>query len=385
MTVTHLIWANLRRQRMRAALTIVGVAVAVAAFGFLRTALDAYRAGVDAASADRLVVRNRASLALPLPLGMRDKIAALPGVRGVAAADWFGGVYLDERNYFAQLAVDAAPFLQLFPEYLLSEEEKAAWLADPMGAVVGEKLARKYGWRAGDRVALRGTLFPGDWRFTIRGVYRARDASTIATQMFVHERTVRDSDDDTRGKTLVYFVGLSDAARSAEVAAAIDARFAGSDVETLSESERSFQLTFVSMAGGVMNVLELISGFVLLIVALVLASTIAASVRERTTALAVLKAIGFRSRVVAALVAAESALTGLCGGALGLLLSVGLVRLFRVTIDRELGTFFPIFRLAPSTMAQMVGAGLALGLLASLPPALRALKLSVAASLRRIG
>jgi putative ABC transport system permease protein len=384
MTLLHVIGANLRRAKMRVGLTILGVAVAVAAFGFLRTALDAYLAGVDAAAEDRLVVRNRASLALPLPWAMHDQIARLPGVRKVAAADWFGGVYIDERNYFAQLAVEGDAFFDLFPEFLLSADERTAFKEDRMGAIVGDKLARKYGWKAGDRVTLRGTLFPGDWTFTIRGVYRPRDASTIATQMLVHIETVR-SDEETRGKALVYFVGVSDAARSAEVARAIDARFAGGEVETLSESERSFQLTFVSMAGGVMRVLELISGFVLLVVGLVLASTIASSVRERTTELAVMKALGFRSGVVAALVAAESALTGALGGALGLGLSVLLVHIFRASIDRELGTFFPIFHLSPSTMAAMVAAGLLLGLLAALPPAWRALQLPVAAALRRIG
>jgi putative ABC transport system permease protein len=370
----------------RAALTVLGVAVATASFGFLETAVSAYYAGVSASARDRLVTRNAASLAVPLPIAWRERIARVPGVTHVAAADWFGGVYRDEKNYFINLAVDAEPFLALFPEYLLDDDQRRAFLADPAGCVVGDKLARKYGWRPGDRVTLRGTLFPGDWTFTIRGIYRPRDRSTIATQMFFHIRYVdENSAPELRGHALVYFVGVADAARSAETVEAIDATFRGDAVETLTESEKSFQLTFISMAGTVLGVLRAVSGVVLAILALILGSAIATSVRERTAEVAVMRALGFRGDVLALMVAVESAAMGLAGGGLGVAMAALLIRAFALFVDRNLGAFFPIFALDLSTVAAMLGAALGIAIAAALPPALRVARFPVAAALRRVG
>jgi len=378
MNLPTLTLRNAFSARARAILTILGVALASATFGFLRTAVEAYYAGVDSASRDRLVVRNAASLALRLPIADRAKIAAVEGVRHVAAADFFAGIYKEPKNYFANLAVDAEEFLAIYPEYLLSPAERAAWLADPTGCIVGDKLARMFGWQAGDRIVLRGTFFPGDWPMTIRGIYRPRDPTTLPTQLFFHHKYVSERETGL-------FAVSADGARSAEIAAAIDARLADGEQPSFTESERGFQLLFISMAGQVLAILRAVAAFMLLVLGLVLANAMASAVRERTAELAVMKAIGFRAGTLALLLACEGALLGALGGALGLGLCQALVRLFAAFMDANLGAFFPIFALRPSTAIELVGGAIAIGLFASLWPAWRAARLGVAAALRRVG
>src|SRR6478736_5581066 len=238
MTLVGLATRNALARRTRFLLTILGVAVTVATLGFLRTVIDAYYAGVDSAARERLVVRNAASLAVRLPIAYREKIAAVDGVTAVSPADWFGGIYIDEKNYFPQIAVDPEPFFTLFPEYLLSDEERQAWKADRAGAIVGYKLARRYGWQVGQVITLKGTLFPGEWPLTIRGIYKPRDPSTIATNLFLQWAYVDARSPPTQqGEALAYYVAVKDPAASAQVAAAIDERFRGGAAETLSESE----------------------------------------------------------------------------------------------------------------------------------------------------
>jgi putative ABC transport system permease protein len=383
-TTAGLLVRSAWRRPARVIGTLAGVAVAVAAFGFLRTAIRAYHAGVDAAAKERLVVRSRASLAQRLPIAHKEKIARVPGVTHVAAADWFGGVYIDKKNFFLSLAVDPDPFLKVFPEYLLSDEEKRAFLADRAGCIVGDKLARKYGWELGTRITLQGNMFPGDWTYTVRGIYRPRDPSTIATQLFFHWQLLDERVEPERhGEALAFFVGVDDPARAAEIAQAIDASFGESEIQTLSESERSFQLTFISMAGMVLDVLRAICALLLVVITLVMAGAIATSVRERTSELAVMRTLGFGRGRLAILIAAESALIAGCGGLVGVLFAEGLVRSFAAFMDKNMGSFFPIFVLEPATAYWMMGAALALGLTAALIPAWRAFRINVAQALRR--
>ncbi len=364
--------------------TLAGVAVAVAAFGFLRTAILAYHAGVDASARERLVVRSRASMGQRLPIAPRDKIAQVPGVTRLSAADRFSGTYIDKKNFFLSLAVDPEPFLALFPEYLLSDTERRDFLADRSGCIVGDKLARKYGWTLGTRITLQGNMFPGDWTFTVRGIYRPRDASTMATQFFFHWQLLDERvGPEQHGEALAFFAGVDDPNRAAEIAQAIDARFGESDIATLTESERAFQLTFISMAGMVLDVLRAICALLLVVITLVMAGAIATSVRERTSELAVMRTLGFGRARLAALIAAEGALIAGAGGLLGLAFAELLVRSFSSAMDKSIGYFFPIFVLERTTIFMMLGAALALGLLASLVPAWRTFRINVAQALRR--
>lgn len=385
MTWAGVVVRNALAARARVALTIVGVALAAATFGFLRTAIDAYYAGVDAAARDRLVVRHASSMGLRLPVAYGARIAAVDGVQRVAAVDFFGGIYKEPKYYFANLAVDDG-FLDVYPEYRVAPAERAAYAADPAGCVAGEKLARMFGWHVGDRIVLKGTYFAGDWPLTIRAIYHPRDAATMATQLFFHHRYLDDGvPAEQKDQAGAFVVTVTDSGCAAQIAAAIDARLAGGAAPTLSESERSFQLLFISMAGQLLTVLRAVSGFMLVLLGLALANAMATAVRERTGELAVMKALGFRGRRLAAMIAAEGALIGAAGGALGLGLCALWVRLFASFMDRNLGAFFPIFALRGATMLLLVGGALAIGAAAAGLPAWRASRIAVAHALRRVG
>src|SRR4029079_6323917 len=171
MLLSRLVAKNAFRHKLRTALTVVGIIVAIAAFGLLRTIVDAWYAGANASSSARLVTRSSVSLVFSLPLTYAQKIRQVPGVTSVAWANWFGGVYVSERNFFAQFAMSGASYLDMYPEFLLSDAERKAFLADRVGAIAGRKLAEKYGWKVGDQIPIRGTIYPGTWTFTLRGIY----------------------------------------------------------------------------------------------------------------------------------------------------------------------------------------------------------------------
>jgi len=184
--VPFLIVKNAFRHKLRTTLTIVGIVVAICAFGLLRTIVEAWYAGAEASSSARLVTRNAISLVFPLPLNYAQRIRQVPGVASVAWANWFGGVYITERNFFPQFAIDATSYLDMYPEYVLKPEERKAFLVDRQGAVAGRKLADQYGWKLGDQIPIRGTIFPGTWTFTLRGIYDGADAKVDETQFVFH-------------------------------------------------------------------------------------------------------------------------------------------------------------------------------------------------------
>lgn len=385
MTLAGVVVRNALAARARVALTIIGVAIAAATFGFLRTAIDAYYAGVDAASGDRLVVRHASSMGLRLPAAYGARVANVPSVARVAAVDFFGGVYKEPKYYFANLAVEDA-FFDIYREYVVSPVERAAYLADPSGCVAGEKIARMFGWQVGDRITLKGTYFAGDWPLTIRAIYHPRDRATMATQLFFHHRYLDDNvPDEERHRAGAFVVAVADGASAPALARAIDDTLGSGDAPTLTESERSFQLLFIGMAGQVLTVLRVVAGFMLVLLGLALANAMATAVRERTGELAVMKALGFRGRRLAAMIAAEGALIGLAGGALGLALCSVWVRGFAWFMDHNLGAFFPIFALRATTASTLVLGSVVIGAVASGLPAWRAARIAVAQALRRVG
>jgi putative ABC transport system permease protein len=377
---------NLGRNRTRTLLTVIGVMVAVLAFGFLRTVITAYYAGAAAASKDRLVVRNATSLVVPVPIAYRDQIARLPGVTRVATADWFGGVYKEKKNFFPNFAVDAEPYLELYPEFQLTPDEKAAFLRDRTGCVVGEKLAQKYGWKVGDQITLRGSIYTGDWTFTLRGIYHGRDRNTNVSQMFFQWKYLDERQPpEFHGLAGLYVVGIADPSRTPEIIRQIDGGYKGSPFETLTETEEAFQLGFLSMVTVILGALKIVSAFVLVVIALILGNTIAMSVRERTAEIAILKALGFSGERLALTIAAESALLGAVGGLCGIALAVPVIKRFGAVIENEVGAFFPVFQLESSTVLAMFALSIVVGLLAAIVPATRVGRVTVSSALRNLG
>lgn len=382
MFLLKLLLRNAFRHRLRTGLTILGLVVAITAFGLLRTLIGAWYAGVEASSSTRLVTRSAISLTFTLPLSYAPRIKAVDGVTTVSWANWFGGIYQSEKNFFPQFAVEPASYLQLYPEYVLKPEEKEAFLRDRQGAVVGRKLAAQYGWKIGDQIPLRGTIYPGTWTFTLRGIWTGAEAKTDENQMLVHYELVNESIKQRfpgRGdSTGAFIVGIDQPANAALISQHIDAEFRNSLAETLSETEAAFQLSFVSMSDAILAAIQAVSFIIIVIIMAVMANTMTMTARERLSEYATLKALGFPPRFVVALLFGESLLIAVIGGALGLLATFPAV----AGIAHALGSFLPAFHITPLTMGLQIGAALLVGTVAAAWPAWRMSHIDIVSGLR---
>lgn len=379
-----LVFLNAFRARLRAGLTVLGIVIAVVAFGLLQTVVNAWYATADAASPTRLVTRNAISLVFPLPQYYRERIRSLDGVRGVAVSNWFGGIYLDERNFFPQFAVQLADFMPMYPEFVFDPREYQDLLRDRSGVAVGRELARQYGFKVGDRLPLRGTIYPGNWEFTIRAIYDGRDEGTLTRQAYFHWELVTERL-KTRFPRLAerigaFIVDVDSADRTAEVSAAIDREFANSLAETLTETEKAFQLSFVAMLESILLIIRGVAYVVIVIILAVAANTMAMTARERLSEYATLKALGFGPPFIARLILAESLVVALIGGALGLLLTPLVARVVHGAVPQ-----FSRFEVLPETYAQQALAIVAVGVLAALVPMLRSARVRIVDGLRHIG
>ncbi|MBK9114553.1 MAG: ABC transporter permease [Betaproteobacteria bacterium] len=384
MFVPFLVLRNAFRHKLRTTLTMVGIVVAIVAFGLLRTIVDAWYAGSEASSSARLITRSSISLVFFLPLNYAQKIRQVDGVKSVSWMNWFGGIYITEANFFPQFAVDAPTFLGMYPEYRLDEAERKAFLLDRGGAVAGRKLADKYGWKVGDRIPLRGTIFPGTWTFTLRAIYDGADNKVDETQFFFHwdylNETVKARFPRRADLVGLYVVEIRDPAQAAEISQRIDATFRNSLAETLSETEKAFQLGFVAMTEAILIAIEAVSFVIILIIMAVMANTMAMTARERYSEYATLKAIGFSNGFVALLIFAESLGIALAGGAIGIALTFPIADWFA----GQMGTLFPVFFVSPDTVAMQVGAALVVGVVAALIPAWRAAHVRIVDGLRAV-
>jgi len=385
MFILKLILRNTFRHKLRTTLTVVGVAVAILAFALLRTLVGLWYLGVDSSSATRLVSRNAISLIFPLPISYAERIRQIPGVSEVAWGNWFGGIYIEEKNFFANFAVSPESYLRLYPEFILTPNEKADFLRDRKGAVVGRKLADKYGWKVGDLVTLRGTIFPGNWEFAVRAIYRGAHKNVDETQFFFHWDYLNETMKKTvprRADQIGFFMlGVSRPDIAPEVAAAIDATFHNSLAETLTETEKAFQLGFVAMTEAIMIAIRLVSYVVIVIIMVVAANTMAMTARERTSEYATLKTLGFGPWHIAGIIFGESVAIACVGGALGIALTFPAAQ----WIESALGQFFPSFTIAPATIAYDLLAALTVGVVAAAIPTWRGATVRVAEGFRRIG
>jgi putative ABC transport system permease protein len=384
MFVPLLVLRNAFRHKLRTLLTVVGIIVAITAFGLLRTIVDAWYAGANASSAARLVTRSSVSLVFLLPLNYAQKIRQVPGVESVAWANWFGGVYIDERNFFAQFAISPS-YLDLYPEFVLKDAERKAFLADRVGALAGRKLADKYGWKVGDQIPLRGTIYPGTWTFTLRGIYDGADEGTDTSTFFIHfdylNEAIKRQFPRRADQAGVFIEQLHDPEEAAAVSAAIDATFKNSLAETLTETEKAFQLGFVAMSEAILLAIQAVSYVVIVIIMAVMANTMAMTARERYGEYATFKALGFSNGFVAMLIFAESLGIALFGGLLGIAFTFPMAQLFASTV----GSILSGFRISEETIAMQFGAALVIGLVAAAVPAWNAARIRIVDGLRAIG
>jgi putative ABC transport system permease protein len=375
---------NAFRHTLRALLTVFGVAVAVLAFGLLSTLVDAWYAGVSAAAANRLVVRNAISLTFFLPISYREKIKAVDGVRALSHMTWFGGIYIDRKNFFANFAVEGDTLLDLYPEYLIADDQREAFIKDRTGCIVGRGLARRFHWKPGDAITLQGTIFRGDWPLTVRGIYQGREKSVDENQLFFHWDYVNERMKARipRRANLVgiFVIRIADADAAPAVAAAVDAVFRNSLSETLTETERAFQLGFVALSETILMAIRLVSFVIIWIIMAVAANTMIMSVRERLHEFAVLKTIGFGALRLAALILGESLVICGAGGALGI---AGTFPALRI-LTGYIGNIFPILEIRTATLYLDALAALAVALVAALFPIRRVLTVRIVDALGRV-
>jgi putative ABC transport system permease protein len=383
MFVLRLLLKNAFRHKLRTLLTMVGLVVAVCAFGLLRTIVQAWYAGAEASSSTRLITRSATSLTVALPLAYAEPLRVVEGVTRVGWANWFGGIYLEPRNFFPQFAIDDQQYLALYPEYRIGDDQRAAWLRDRTGAIAGRKLAAKWGWQVGDSIPLRGTIYAGTWNFTLRAIYEGADPSVDENQMFIHWRLLDETLRKRGGRggwVGVYVVGIDDPNNAAVVSQRIDGQFKNSIAETLTETERAFQLGFVAMSEAILIALEAVSLIIVMIIMAVMANTMTMTARERLAEYATLKALGFGPGFVVRLLLGESLLIALAGGLLGVAATFPLAAGFAELA----GPILPVFRVSAETIALQLAACVLVGAVAAAWPAWKMGRIDIVAGLRHV-
>lgn len=377
-----LLWSNLQRKRLRTWLTLASIVVAFLLFGILQTMRAALTGGADVAGADRLVTMNKLSLIQPLPLSYLNRVRGVDGVRTAMSHDWFGGIYQDDRNQIVAMTADPTLFFEVYPEYQLSEAQRAAWRADRTGAIVGPAIAKKFGWKVGDTIPLRSNIYTrsdgsNTWDMKIVGIYQTTNGDNLS--LYFQYDYLNESRSFGRNQIGWIAVRVTDTTRSEEIARKIDAMFANSSAETKTSTEKAFIQAFANQMGNIGAIVTAVASAVFFTMLLVIANAMGQSVRERTSELAVMKTLGFSNRQVTTMVLAEALLITLLGAAIGLavaaLASNGLGQLMQ--------QYFPTLGMPASTYTIGAAIAIVLGALAGALPCAQAWRLKIVDALRK--
>jgi len=376
----HLVWANLTRHKRRTVLTTASVAMALFLFASLRSVVTTLRASAAVGSESRMIVQSAKAIVFFLPMSYRERLAAVPGVEAVTWANWFGGFYQEPRNFFATFAADAESYLDMYSSDLeLPSDQREAFLRERSACIVGQHLLDRFGWRVGQNVTLQGTIFPGDWTFTIRGAYHAVDPAFSEDAMVIHYEVIYERNPQWVSPGW-YVLQLADPSRAPAVAAAVDSTFENSVEPTRTGTERAFNSNFITMWGNVSFLMNTIGMAVVFAILLVAANSMMLSARERTNEVGVLKAVGFTDTHLFGLVMAEASAIALGGAALGL---GGAKALYASTGFSAMG-FLPGFDVSGGTLALGLGIAVLLALTSGLVPAVAAARLSAVQALRHV-
>jgi putative ABC transport system permease protein len=383
MKYLRLVLKSARRSKRRTALTILSVAIAVFLFASLRAVLDGFDAVAEASSATRLVTIRSTSMIFNMPTSHGDAIRSVPGVQDVTWANWFGGVYKDPKNFFGQFGIEAQSYLRMYPEIIVTPEDKKAFLEDRTGALVGDGLMKRFGWHVGDRVVIEpGIPYYGtqDYTFTIRGVYKA-GSSAVDNQTFLFHWKYLDERSVQKGEVGWYVTQLSTPDRAAAISSEIDQKFANSPYETKTDTEKAFSASFASMLGNLNLLLGSVALAVVITTLFVAGNTMAMSVRERTTEIAVMRTLGFPAGTIFLLVVGEGLFVAIVGGVIG----GGLARLIiNGTYLGLAGGFIPAFGVSNWNYIVGLGLSMLIGILAAMIPAAMAGRLKIVDALRRV-
>lgn len=379
----YLVWKSVWRKKIRTILTVLSVLVAFLLYGLLSAFNLAFRGDIDVANANRLVTIDKISLINPVPASYGQKIKAIPGVKQVAIASWFGGYYQDRKSQFAQFPVDPETYLEVYPELKLPADQKRKWLNTRDSAIVGRDLVKLYGWKVGDRIPIHSEIWTNEngsqvWDFEIAGIFDTDDPRGSTALMLFHYKYFDEGRTFGKGNVGWYVLTIDDPSRAAEIANAVDTQFANSPNETKTSTEAAFAESFVKQFGNITLIVRLILTAVFFTILLVSGNTMAQSVRERLSELAVLKTLGFENGGVMGIVLAESILIMLLGGLIGLGLSwMLLVLLAKVTAAILPGGLMLNDEAVISGVLLMILAGIAAGIF----PALRAMRLTIVEAL----
>jgi putative ABC transport system permease protein len=380
-----LIRKNLFRRKLRAALMIVSILIAFAIFGVLAAFERAFNAGEQVAEDDRLVVVNKINFTQPLPIAYFNRVRAMEGVRNATHANWFGGYYQEPKNFLIVFAVEPETYLQVVDsDFEFPAEMRQAFIAERTGALVGEEMAKKWGWKVGDRVPISSSIFSQkngsrSWDMKIVGIVKKRkpqaDTNFMLFQYKYFDET-RSFDKDMIGWLMLQ---TTSSAVNDQVSKAIDQSFANSSYETATDTEKAFNKAFVAQLGNIALIVKLVVGAAFVTILMIVGNTMVMAVRERTREIGVLKTLGFSGARVLRLVLGETLLLALIGGLPG----VGLAALATLSLRQSLSNFIPGLTLDPSVLAialvLMVGLGLATGLV----PAINAFRLKIADAMGR--
>ena len=374
-----LVIANLKRHRLRTVLTVASVALALFLFASLRSVVTTLNAGQELSSASRMYVQNKTAIIFPLPMSYQNRLLAVPHVTEVSWANWFGGKYGDGKKFFAQFAIDPESYLKMYPEIEVPEDQQQAFFHERTAAIVGEGLVRDFGWKLGQNVTIQGTIFPGDWTFTIRGIYHPTikaygDESFIFRYDYLYER------EPARVTPGWYILKIDDPAAAPVIAQTIDNQFKNSDAPTKTGTEKAFQQGWVTMWGNVKFLMGTIGMAVVFAILLVTANAMMMSQRERTSEVAVMKTVGFTDATIFRLVILEAGVIAVAGSVLGLAFATVLPKL----TGFENGGFLPGYHVTPGTMAVGLGVTVLLTLASGAVPAMNAARLPVVQALRRV-
>lgn len=385
MKYAPLVLRNLFRRKVRTIFTTLSIFIAFVLFGVLMAVRAAFTLGVEVAGADRLMTIHKVSLIQLLPKSYLERIRAVDGVTDVTHANWFGAYYQKPSNFLANMAVDPVSWVRMYPEFAVPDDQKAAWIADRTGAIVGVDSAKKYGWKVGDRVPLISPIYRkpdgGPWEFTIDGIYDSPIKGTDKTQFFFHWEFINETfreREEVANQVGWYVVRVKDPAISDQLAKRIDTLFANSPAETKTATEKAFVSDFANQIGDIGSIMVAVAAIVMFFILFVAGNAMAQSIRERTNELAVLKTLGFGEGRILALVLVESLVIAMIGGGLGLLAAWVLIAQGDPTNGMLPAFYFPVRDL-------IIGIGLVfvLGVGTGMLPALQARRLKIVDALRR--
>jgi putative ABC transport system permease protein len=388
MTLTSVAARNIGRNKLRTTLTVTVVAIATLFFIMLRTVVWAWTSAAEFSAKDRIASRHKVSFIMPLPRRYADEIAQMQGVKAVAWASWFGAKDpKNEQEFFATIAVPPKPYLDVYTEMKVPEEQKQAWYQDRRGALVGDALAKKQGWKVGDKVTLAGTIYPGDWDFFVRGIYTTKTTNVDRNTLFFHWDYLNESLPPQQKDQIGWIIAnIDDAGASGRLSKEVDAKFDDRDTQTITMSEAALNQSFLGMFSAVLKAIDVVSLVIIVIMGLIVGNTIGMGVRERTNEYGVLRAIGFVPKHIAQFVLGEALVIGLLGGGLGLLIGYPFVNnVLGRALEENMGAFFPQFKVQPVIALIAFALAVLLAVVSGLLPARQAAGLKVVDALRRVG